>query len=70
MTGYNGLYRVEAKTTKHSSFRVTLDMVAKIEEAALAHNELPVIIIEFLDDAGRPIKEVAVVPTYALDGNT
>lgn len=62
-----GVVRIEAKTTKHKSFSVTLDMIAKIEEAALPSNEVPVLVVEFLDEHGRPIKEVAVVPTYILD---
>lgn len=59
--------RIEAKTTKHKSFSVTLDMIEKIEDAALPTDELPVIVIEFNDGNGRKVKEVAVVPTYVLD---
>lgn len=62
-----GIARIEAKTTKHKSFSVTLDMVDKIEAAALTSDELPVIAIEFNDGAGRKLKEVAVVPIYVLD---
>ena len=61
-----GLLRVEAKTTKHRSITVTIDMVEQIEAAALATGELPAILIEFNDGAGKPIKEVAVVPSYVL----
>jgi hypothetical protein len=66
---YNGLYRVEAKCTTHRSFSVTLAMLEKIENAALANRELPAIVIEFLDSAGNPFKEIAVVPVYALDAD-
>ena len=59
--------RIEAKTTKHKSFSVTLDMIAKIEDAALACDELPVIVIEFNDNRGGKVKEIAVVPVYVLD---
>lgn len=59
--------RLEAKTTKNKSFSVTLEMVRKIEEAAASGAELPAIIVEFNDGFGRPICEVAVVPTYVLD---
>jgi hypothetical protein len=41
-------------------------MVEQIEAAALATGELPAILIEFNDGAGKPIKEVAVVPSYVL----
>jgi hypothetical protein len=59
--------RLEAKTTKNKSFSVTLEMVRKIEEAAAGGAELPAIVVEFHDGFGRPIAEVAVVPTYVLD---
>lgn len=58
--------RIEAKTTKNKSFSVTLDMIEKIENAALSCNELPIIVVEFNKD-GRKLKEIAVVPTYVLD---
>jgi len=59
--------RIEAKTTKNKSFSVTLDMIDKIETAALTCDELPILVIEFNDGNGRKVKEVAVVPTYVLD---
>lgn len=61
------IFRIEAKTTKNKSFSVTREMIEKIEVAALTTNELPVIIIEFLDEYGKPEKEIAVLPTYALE---
>jgi hypothetical protein len=62
-----GVLRIEAKTTKHKSFSVTLDMIEQIEQAALVSDELPCIVIEFNDGAGKKVKEIAVVPTYVLD---
>lgn len=62
-----GVVRIEAKTTKAKSFSVTLDMIRKIEDAALPSDEMPVLVVEFIDEDGRPIKEVAIVPTYILD---
>ena len=59
--------RLEAKTTKNKSFSVTLDMVQKIEAAAISGGELPAIVVEFTDGFGRVLGEVAVVPTYVLD---
>lgn len=64
---YNGVFRVEAKTTTKASFRLTKEMVDKITDAALPHGELPAIIVEFIDQRGRPLREVAVVPTEVLD---
>lgn len=61
-----GVLRIEAKTTKHKSFSVTLEMIEKIEEAALSCNELPAIIIEFNDGRGRKLKEIAIIPSYVL----
>ena len=58
--------RIEAKTTKHKSFSVTREMVRKIEDASLLNGEVPAIVVEFIDEQGRPQMEVAVVPTYAL----
>lgn len=62
-----GVVRIEAKTTKNKSFSVTLEMIAKIEEAALSCAELPIIVVEFNDGNGKKVREVAVVPTYVLD---
>lgn len=61
-----GVYRIEAKTTKNKSFSVTKEMIRKIDEAGLASNEIPVIVVEFIDEQGRPTEEVAIMPTYAL----
>lgn len=58
--------RIEAKTTKNASFSVTREMIDKIETAAVAAAEMPVIIIEFNDGYGRKLKEVAVLPMYSL----
>jgi len=64
---YNGVFRIEAKTTSKDSFRVTRQMVATIESVAIQHEELPAIIIEFVDQRGNPVSEVAVVPTHVLE---
>lgn len=59
--------RLEVKTTKHRSFSVTLEMLEKIENAALPYDELPVLIVEFNDGNGKKLKDVAIVPIYLLD---
>ena len=65
--GYRGVVRLECKTTRNNSFSVTRKLVKQIEESALAHGEVPAIIIEFIGEDGRPQHELAVVPTYVLD---
>ncbi len=62
-----GFLRIEAKTTKNKSFSVTLEMIEKLETAATGVAEMPVMIIEFNDGFGRKIKELAVMPVYALN---
>ncbi len=63
-----GFLRIEAKTTLKKSFSVTRDMYEKIETAAMSHDEVPVIVIEFLDEQGNPESELAVMPTWAIKG--
>ena len=58
--------RVECKTTKNASFSVTTDMIDKIEAVALAHGELPAMLIELENGSRRP-RTVAVVPAFVLD---
>lgn len=62
-----GIARIEAKTTKHKSFSITKEMLDKIEDAALSSNELPAIVVEFLGPDGKPDREVAVVPMWAIE---
>lgn len=64
---FNGILRIEAKNTIHKSFSVSLKMLEKIEEAALPNGELPAIVVEFIDEEGRLIRDCAVVPMYVLD---
>lgn len=62
-----GIVRIEAKTTQAKSFSVTREMVEKITLAALGMDEIPVIVIEFLDAHGNKENEVAIVPANFLD---
>lgn len=62
-----GVLRIEAKTTKNKSFSVTREMIEKIESAAAMTGELPFLVIEFIDDTGRSLKQVAVCPMWVLD---
>ena len=59
--------RLEAKTTQKKSFSVTREMVDKIENAAIANNELPVMEVEFIDEDGKPVSSVCITPTYVVD---
>ena len=61
-----GLIRVEAKTIQRSNFVVTTSMVDKICDAAFPCDEIPVLIIEFLDGDGKPIHAAAVLPLQSL----
>lgn len=59
--------RIEAKTTARKSFPITLDLVRKIEDAALPSGEVPVLVIGFNDDNGKNLGEVCVIPMYLLE---
>jgi len=59
--------RIEAKTTGNKSFSVTREIIRKIEEAALASDELPALVVEFIDGKGKVQSSVAVVPLYVLE---
>ncbi len=60
------VWRLECKTTGKNSFTVTREMIQKIEEAALAHSQVPALVIEF-NDNGKKVMEVAIVPTWVLE---
>lgn len=60
-----GLLRLDAKTTKHASFRVTAEMIAELEQSAAQAGEVPVFEIE-VDNEGSP-RSCYVIPTWALD---
>jgi hypothetical protein len=62
-----GLVRIEAKTTQRSSFVVSLSMIEKLCDAAFPCDEIPVLIIEFLDENGKPISAAAVIPLQNLE---
>lgn len=59
--------RIECKATEKKSFRVTKEMIDKIEEAAMSSGELPAIEINLVNERGRVTHSVCVVPTWALD---
>lgn len=61
------LLRLECKNTTAKSFRVTLEMITKIENAAIASGELPALEVEFINDKGKLLQRVAILPHYALE---
>ena len=66
----DGVVRIEAKTTTKSSFSITSEMIQKIELASVCSGECPAIVVEFLNQKGKPIHEVAVVPMWVLNALT
>jgi hypothetical protein len=62
-----GLARLEHKATQAASFRVTKEMLHKIEMAAVGCDEIPALIVDFLDERGKSTgQEVAVIPMSYL----
>lgn len=61
------LARIECKCTGADSFRVTREMLDKIEAAGLANDEIPFIEIEFLNERIGSAKRVAVLTSAALN---
>jgi len=63
----NGVMRLEHKGTCADSFRVTYSMLEKIELAARGCDELPILVVEFLDERGRSRNmQVAILPFQDL----
>lgn len=62
-----GVTRLEHKATQAASFRVTTEMLEKLELAARGCDEIPIMVIDFLDDRGRSFqKEIAILPLSDL----
>lgn len=58
-----GIARVEAKTTKNSSYSVSKDTIRKLEEACFGAGEIPILHVEL--ELGNC--KFVVMPDYALD---
>lgn len=58
-----GFVRVEAKTTKNDSFRVTTELVEKLESAVFGSGEIPIMQVELASGKAR----ILVMPDWALD---
>jgi len=61
-----GIARIEHKATQKKSFSITREMLDKIEHASMGHGEIPAVVVEFLDERGNSIKQVAVIPFQDL----
>lgn len=61
-----GIARIECKATQKKSFSITREMLDKIDSAAGATDEFPVIQVDFVDGKGNVTDSVAVVPMYIL----
>lgn len=58
-----GVARIEHKATQASSFRVTKDMLDKIENAGRGCDEIPILVVDFLNERGETEqREIAVLP--------
>lgn len=60
------LVRVECKTTQQKSFNVSQSMIEQITNASLASDEIPIIVVEFLNEKAKPVSEVAILPLNSL----
>lgn len=62
-----GVTRMEHKGTKHDSFRVTKEMLNKLELAGRGCDEVPIFVVDFLDERGRSSgQEIACIPLQDL----
>lgn len=62
-----GVTRIEHKGTGAKSFRVTKEMLDKLENAARLCDEIPIFTVDFLDNRGRSKgNEIAVLPLKDL----
>ena len=62
-----GIARIECKATQNKSFSVTREMLTKIEDAAAATGEIPILQVEFLDKNGKIDGTFAVVPVHIIE---
>lgn len=57
-----GKYRIECKCTKHKSYSITRELVEKIQEEALSTGEIPLFQIDFINEKGRKLQGIYIVP--------
>lgn len=62
-----GVTRIEHKATQKKSFSVTREMLEKIENAGRGCEEIPVLVVDFLDERGKSKGfEIACLPLQDL----
>jgi hypothetical protein len=62
-----GVTRMEHKGTQHDSFRVTKKMLEKLELAGRGCDELPIFVVDFLNERGASTgQEIACIPLKDL----
>jgi hypothetical protein len=61
-----GIARIECKSTSADSFRVTKGMFETVSRAGKLNDEVPVMVIEFLNVKGQPEAELSVIRTSDL----
>ena len=62
-----GVTRLEHKITQNKSFSVTREMIRKVENAALACEEVPALVVEFINPkTGKSEGEIACIPMADL----
>jgi hypothetical protein len=63
----HGVLRIEHKGTQHNSFRVTKEMLSKLNLAAMGCDEIPIFVVDFLDKNGKSTgQEIACLPMNEL----
>lgn len=60
------LVRIECKATEADSFRVTKDMIRKIENASVGSGQIAMIEIEFVDDKEKTLYSCCVMKRSAV----
>lgn len=62
-----GVTRMEHKATQNKSFSVTRAMLEKLELAGRGCDEIPIFVVDFLDERGRSNgQEIACIPMQDL----
>lgn len=62
-----GKYRIECKCTKNKSYSLKREVIEKIEEEALNCGETPIMNIHFINEFGKKLNGVYVIPEEFLD---
>lgn len=58
---YNGLFRIEAKTTSRTSYPIKPQMLQELANIAMPCGEKPVYVLEFITPGGKVLSSLAVM---------